>query len=626
MNLHARTVAAALAAFASFVTPSLAANYYYVDPGAGCDVPAGPNNVTQPFQTLAYAVTQCGYGDVVVANPGVYELSSTLQIPWGVSLQGVGARRCILREAANMSPRANTFVPDATTCGTRGAVTVLVDVSAAVLPFTFIDGFTFQGGDIQIYQESESDEGFTVSNCLFDLATEIEGVSQVRPRIGYEIVSGWNAGIGGYNVKRPNILNNDFLFGVRIYRPNHAVVDVKAHADSVGIVDVNDPRCYNIPNGFDYDPVSLALRGVNEPSVQNNLFRTLPAQSAQVVMLGLDDTDTSAANALGTSVPTNAFQAAGVGGSTPTPLYFSAIVGSAPVPQVDLTLVGGVLVNDPGFVGEFLANKVAGLETYRDFRIMEGSPLIDQGLAPIDVGGGTMQLIAKNGTTYQRGYGPNYPTPAYDPDFDAFDWDMEHEGNVRVHDADVDIGFDEYHSLIVAGSYSNEGCSHYKVNGPLDGPIPSGLSPDRWVFVRTMFANRTANVSANGAAAVVNPPTSCTPIAPAQPHDAWLTPVGMLSPAFAAALPVGYSTQFINFLTPLAPAPWGGTISPVISTDVNPINGATVNYCLFDLAPLGGSPLVITDAGPTTDEHFVIQASIRLNQIAHYTNAQAEYR
>jgi hypothetical protein len=98
-----------------------------------------------------------------------------------------------------------------------------------------------------------------------------------------------------------------------------------------------------------------------------------------------------------------------------------------------------------------------------------------------------------------------------------------------------------------------------------------------------------------------------------------------LNPPYTAANPLGYATQYITFSTPFSPTPWNGTISPLITTDINPISGAALQYCLFDINPLGG-PLVVTDTDGPFDQHFELQASIRQSGQVYYTNAQCEYR
>ncbi|MCC6408208.1 MAG: hypothetical protein IT453_13680 [Planctomycetes bacterium] len=626
MNRRIHQMLGALVGTIGLATAANAQNLAWVDPWAGCDAFQPLNDPTQPFRTLQAAINACSFGDIVVANPGVYEISAPLQMHYGVSLQGVGARRCVIRQAQDMSTMS-VFWPDATTCGQYLDKRVLVDARGWVNAFDFIDGFTFQGGDVQIYAPLEAEGSMTVSNCLFDLATDVkDGPAQ----IGYLLVSTWLSLYDGtpgtecagyYPLKRPHILNNTFLFGYTNYSTTGQRLDTTALTDAVGVVDVNDPRCYDT-SGTDHD-CDPTLRGVNDPNVQNNLFRILPSQGSQVVMLGLDDGDTSAMTTGGASVSTNAFPLTGVGGQSPSPMLFSGIAAGAgvPTPKVDLTPVSGSIANDPAFVGEFLAMKQpATLGSHRDFRLMPGSSMIDQGQEPLNVGGNVFELQAKNGTVYRRLAGPQ----GIDTDYDSYDWDMEYHGNVRIAGAHVDIGFDEFHSLIACGTYSNDDASHNVTHGPLTA-VKHGPSADRWFVIATMFANSTATLSANGANAITNPSAPCPPVAPAKAHDAWTIPVGALAVPFSVALPPGFSTRYINFGAPFGPMPWGGSVSPVINTDVNVQSGLPYQYCLFDKAPFGG-PLTVTDVEGTSDQHFVMQAVIRLAGLAHYTNAQCEYR
>jgi len=93
-----------------------------------------------------------------------------------VDIQGVGAKQVVLRGDGSQLRPLGVFFPwsdDSCTCGMGGVqAEVLVDFSFADEPTydEMIDGVTFQGGDVQVYAETElHDLDGRVSNCIFDM-------------------------------------------------------------------------------------------------------------------------------------------------------------------------------------------------------------------------------------------------------------------------------------------------------------------------------------------------------------------------------------------------------------------------------------------------------------------------
>ena len=189
-----------------------------------------------------------------------------------------------------------------------------------------------------------------------------------------------------------------------------------------------------------------------------------------------------------------------------------------PIPAIELydgTVSGTV---DPGFVGEWLAAQLSSPPNavYADWRLMPGSPLEDLGLVPAG---------ASNGTFF--GVSPC-------EELRSFTWDHEGWGNPRVVGGRPDVGFDERHGLISAGSWGNDSISH--------NMAPAGIQPNaspgraRRYFI--MPASVTNYTSLFGVV-----------VAPAVPADAWsFPPPGALNPRIDDPLAtlVDYKTQYVS--------------------------------------------------------------------------------
>ena len=449
----------------------------YVDPVyGGVGVVGDPS---QPFsrlndaiQALAGITSQTTPG-LVIAGPGVYSLATNgeslpVMMADHVSLQGVNARRCVIRGDGTQTP-FQPFWPTPPT-GTRPFKEILVDFSFLEDDQfeSMIDGFTFQGGDVQVYVETEffPIRG-RISNCLFDLLAG-GPLDLYGPSFGVLMVHPYQPEFGSYLDIKLNVLNNTFIQGQdRDGLPNGN--EVAAIDENVAICDVRDPAD---------DPEEPDLAGIGNPNIQNNLIRAL-AYEGRTAMLGVDLLDTSVAG----SFPgwTNAFGCPFVADTTaPTcsdffhanPMFISNILGAPPRPVVETTpfiTPGG----DPDFVGEMLNVKFGPtdpfpqLDEYLDFRVLPSSNVVDRGVGP----DGNGRITAMNGTFYEE-------DPMF-PQLSSYDWDHEGYGNPRVGGAAVDIGFDEAGPLIAAGSYGNSSNSH---NAAWDPSIPEG-QPRRYMIL-----------------------------------------------------------------------------------------------------------------------------------------------
>lgn len=204
----------------------------YVDPTTGCDPidpitgqadPSGSTaqsmlNSSTPFQTIQAAIDSVQWGLVFLTasggHPDAQGLVRCMPGTYGptggqgrtdvlpifmrdrVHLQGSGARGTVIR--GDYGPTENVFWPDDTCCGQRSDKSVLLDFSfegqfsgVMGLPWStwsdnteeMVDGFTFEGGHVQVLHATEGDGLGRVSNCVFDLRAE-EGEPTTGPEIG----------------------------------------------------------------------------------------------------------------------------------------------------------------------------------------------------------------------------------------------------------------------------------------------------------------------------------------------------------------------------------------------------------------------------------------------------------
>ncbi len=306
-----------------------------------------------------------------------------------------------------------------------------------------------------------------------------------------------------YHEFKVHVLNNTFIFWdgtqeTKALAPAIGILDVCDPWSYYAPFDV-DPIAMNSVVGDEF-------RSMSRIGVQNNLFRTPPDTwspelgtlplYAAMVGVGLDDTLVGAGqfqtnafapgratNRVGQiSGPQGGSQGSGcqvdpsygsgcssglglasfpwprsaepVGsvnfqsGGCPEPVWYpSGIIFTLPiVPAVALwngNTTGGQEV-DPAFVGESLFEVGASVpSTYVDFRLLPGSPLMEQGkIFPIN--------LFANGERYLESSCPS---------INFMDWDGEGHGNPRIAGT-VDIGFDEVGLFVMAGSYGNYTNSH----------------------------------------------------------------------------------------------------------------------------------------------------------------------
>lgn len=382
----------------------------------------------------------------------------------------------------------------------------------------------------------------------------------------------------GYLDGRVLIAHNTFIFA----RWNGTALgwESSSRNETVGILDVTNPACATSPCT---DPDG-SLRGMGNPCIVANIFRTKPESGNQnawpMAMVGIERRDTLVFT--GASFQqTNLFDPARVGstnGGAPGAGFFSTPVTSLlvesgaqngmsdlwncrvvafgacgtgaptacttslmPVPKDGLTLWNGTSGVDPAFVGEYVATTLSAthphLAQYRDWRVMPGSPVENQGVVPPE------RWFQTQAGTFQ--FATNEPH-----ELDLFKWDGERWGNPRVVGGAPDVGFDERHLIIQVGNWANESNSH-NVPGFMH-PVGSGISTR--YFVLPQFA---AGITLSGSNRWLRlHDTSIDPPAPST-GDGWVTPPGaLLNPPNMGSLPVDYRTKYVSFATaPLLPIP-----------------------------------------------------------------------
>ncbi|HVS19340.1 MAG TPA: hypothetical protein VMT18_12115, partial [Planctomycetota bacterium] len=122
-------------------------------------------------------------------------------------------------------------------------------------------------------------------------------------------------------------------------------------------------------------------------------------------------------------------------------------------------------------------------------------------------------------------------------------WDSEGWGNVRVHGAEIDIGFDEVHLGVMAGSYANGSNSHNHATHL--NPSAAAAQAERRILLPEFalglpVAGSTLRVKATERQAPL-------PIPPWSPTAWSQPPITLSSPLVNGQLPAGYQTAYINF-------------------------------------------------------------------------------
>lgn len=454
----------------------------WVDPVKGNDSHGIVGNRKFPFRTITEAskallTNIAGTGKLGLVNclPGRYSPltnGETLPIRMfdNVHVRGAGAKECVIRGVG--IPNELAFLPYAPWGGIV-PVEILVDFRT-VLDITMetssINGFTFTGGDVQVYFTSEKGPCFgRVSNCLFDmLHAPDRGVE--GPLFGVLMNSPYlTPPAFVYYPCKARILQCTFIQG---YRPPTGPVET-ARANAVAICDVTDNTGDPLvaTGQAPYSP----LRGIGKPAIHNNVIRSLPT-AKRTALLGVDALDTQfwVIPGLPIPVPTNAFDPTmnGASGFDVTWTFQSDLTEHAAIVNVDLSKV------DPSFVGEMVGdlNLQAGFlnTSVHDFRLLFDSPLVNRGrVTPFGGSGCTgVAICGTNGNTYAESLKPAIRHGCFGTDGEGF-------GNPRIAmswafptlSPSVDMGFDETDVLIVAGSYGNGSKSH---GNPWDSSVEFG--------------------------------------------------------------------------------------------------------------------------------------------------------
>jgi len=467
----------------------------------------------------------------------------------------------------------------------------------------------------------------------------------------------------GYLDGRTLIAHNTFVFAHWNNIPGQGW-ESWSRDEAVGILDFNNPACATTPctdpNATTASGV-IDYRGIGNPCIVGNVFRTRPLVAGALVqpfaMLGIEARDTLVSN--GTSfVQTNLFDPGRVGStnnvgnptSTSASGFFSrpvlstlvesvatngradlwncATVGwaacslstgpclttsPAPSPAAGLALWNGTSGVDPAFVGEYVSTVLGAstlaLRSYRDWRVMPGSPVENRAIVP-------------PGNAYVTPAGSFSFATNEPPELDLFKWDGERWGNPRVVDGAPDVGFDERHLVIEAGNWASDTNSH-NVPGFMT-PFGVGQSTRYFILPRqtpTVIVN-TANRWLQLFQTSVDPPDPSS-------GDGWIAPPGaLLTPPSLAALPASYRTKYVSFAT--------------ASTAPISLAGAFVSWSPFGNPAVGTSEFVLRSwvddecsGSPCKHSYFNLQGVIYDNPDPNglgtgtellRANMQGEYR
>jgi len=381
---------------------------------------------------------------------------------------------------------------------------VLVDCSRWAAPphEESIQRFTFQGGEVQVYAESKTQNvSGTVANCVFDMI-DMHDALVGGPAFGILMVQRYIGPPQGYFDVEINVLNNTFVQTL-IHGSGSTVTVYSAVLDNVAIANTTDPRC-GLP-GADPNPI---LRGIGSPNIQNNLIRCntllgLP----RAATIGIDSTDTAAV-VQGGVINTNVFDPALAGSMSAGGAFCVNAGASTPVAARNPNPGGGGL--DPAFVGEYLSLTLAApLLRSRDWRLLPGSPCAGAGIPPTSSG----SLTAQNGTAYRE--------PILLP-HSAFLFDGEGYGNLRIQGG-VDAGFDQVDAFIECG-YGNDAKNTRGACFSLD-PTPAGPGYEVKIFPTS------GNVTVGRASVTAGPFGILTPpLPPFQYFSAYSAQFGSLVP------------------------------------------------------------------------------------------------
>ncbi|MBI4884927.1 MAG: hypothetical protein HY826_12825 [Actinobacteria bacterium] len=718
----------------------------WVDPVFGVD-PVVPstgfdriNDEGQPFRTLQRAMDVCQIfldqqyqsdpamyettQAIVYALPGLYGQHAQgsgdafpIRMRDRVHLQGVNSRTCIIR--GGFSTKIPVIWPDQERVGISGyPAEVLVDFSESTkwspLPFPavggiswspiavdvpeMLDGFTFQGGDVQVL--FQSDQKFNVassfvelqgrvSNCVFDMRhnwrDRLADSVIAGPFFGVLMAKHWfdmTDGFSGY-VDQPIVIHNNTFIMAQWGKPleggNRQWVN-DSRRDAVGIIDCTYPGCDKWPVAK--RDVDLYVRGVGNPMIFNNLFRTRPVPAGgswatkPMAMLGIDAGDTGVrVNGTGPFRQTNVFAPGRVGANNAasgSATFFSMAVSGvtfaffpgATYPLLDCSHIGsmndcfvlpmgpdcspapalpspavdlwdgpvpppGVAGIDPGFVGEYIVTRADWAPSpyweCRDWRLLPSSPIANLGVFLSRSAVNNPYLTAANFDPVR----PRVFEENVRAELLAFDLDGDGWGNRRVVGGNaswigVDVGFDEVHSFVMAGSYGNDSFSH---NQPTFlNPVAKAGRDLRMVIVPASFVGGAQPVDVKVYATQWPIPL------PIPTMPGWSQPPRTLGlPVADSSKPVEYNLRYITFTPPAqqqVSVPMWSFGSP---------QGLTAFYFPEPTAATGQAPLTFipipqVDA-ETTAQHpqftgyFNSQVEIQATDgLGRWSNLQWEYR
>jgi hypothetical protein len=192
---------------------------------------------------------------------------------------------------------------------------------------------------------------------------------------------------------------------------------------------------------------------------------------------------------------------------------------------------------NPAFVGEYLRTVSPVNSSYRDWRLLPGSPMQNLGFS------GPLSVFES---------GAEFEEPECEP-LQVLKWDHEQYGNLRVVDGAPDIGFDEVQLGVMAGSYANNSYSHHR-SGVLNPFVPDEQQT-RFLFLRQTapetglaLANRTLTLRSNEIVAGTS-------------FRAWTNPPGSLSTPTSIGGPAGYRTLYTDTSNPVS---WMGSFTSTV--------------------------------------------------------------
>jgi hypothetical protein len=183
---------------------------------------------------------------------------------------------------------------------------------------------------------------------------------------------------------------------------------------------------------------------------------------------------------------------------------------------------------DPAFVGEYLRTVSPVNSSYRDWRLLPGSPMQNLGFS------GPLSVFES---------GAEFEEPECEP-LQVLEWDHEQYGNLRVVDGAPDLGFDEVQLGVMAGSYANNSYSHHR-SGVLNPFVPDEQQT-RFLFLRQTapetglaLANRTLTLRSNE-------------IVTGSTFRAWTNPPGSRPTPTSVGGTAGYRTPYTELCNPVA--------------------------------------------------------------------------